>query len=117
MVAIIVGRAVNGGFSRNKRLRLCLDYGFRNGTESETLINCPDPSPGRQARSGGPGLLAGCGPRRGEAVSLTLERFQQRDGRWVIVDLRGKHGRVRTIPVPAWVKLAVDLGLESNGDY
>src|SRR5215469_480113 len=41
--------------------------------------------------------------------------LQQRDGRWVIVDLRGKHGRVRTIPVPAWVKLAVDLWTEAAG--
>ena len=58
-------------------------------------------------------LLVGCGLRRGEAVSLTLAHIQPRDGRWVIVDLRGKHGRVRTIPVPAWVKLAVDLWTEA----
>jgi hypothetical protein len=42
-------------------------------------------------------------------VALTVAHLQQRDGRWVIVDLRGKHGRLRTIAVPAWVKLAVDL--------
>src|ERR1035438_9119114 len=30
------------------------------------------------------------------------------DGRWCIVDLLGKHGRVRTVPMPAWVKLAID---------
>ena len=36
-------------------------------------------------------------------------RSQQRDGRWVIVDLLGKHGRLRSIAVPAWVKQAVDL--------
>lgn len=26
---------------------------------------------------------------------------------WCIVDLIGKHGRVRTIPVPKWVKVAL----------
>ena len=31
-----------------------------------------------------------------------------RDGRWCIVDLLGKHGRVRTIPMPTWVKVAQD---------
>jgi integrase len=36
------------------------------------------------------------------------ELIQQRDGRWCIVDLVGKHGRVRTVPMPTWVKVAVD---------
>lgn len=27
---------------------------------------------------------------------------------WCIVDLRGKHGRVRTMPMPTWVKVAID---------
>jgi hypothetical protein len=26
----------------------------------------------------------------------------------VIVDLRGKHGRVRSIPMPGWAKAAID---------
>lgn len=30
------------------------------------------------------------------------------DGRWCIVDLIGKHGRVRTAPMPTWVKVAID---------
>jgi len=37
-----------------------------------------------------------------------MAHVQQRDGRWCIVDLYGKHGRVRTIPLPTWVKVAVD---------
>lgn len=36
-----------------------------------------------------------------------VEHIQQRDGRWVVADLVGKGGRVRTVPVPAWVKVAV----------
>jgi integrase len=31
-----------------------------------------------------------------------------REGRWVIVDLRGKGGRVRTVAIPIWVKHAID---------
>jgi transposase IS66 family protein len=35
--------------------------------------------------------------------------FQLREGHWVIADLRGKGGHIRTIPVPQWVKEAVDM--------
>ena len=35
-------------------------------------------------------VLLGCGLRREEVDSLTFEHIQQRDGRWVIVDLVGK---------------------------
>lgn len=78
-------------------------------SQSEALINAPDPSDlkGKRDRAA-LGLLVGCGLRREEAVRLNVEDLQQREGRWVIPDLRGKHGRVRTIPVPAWVKVAVD---------
>jgi integrase len=41
-------------------------------------------------------------------AALTFAHVQQRDGRWCIVDLVGKHGRVRTAPMPAWVKMAID---------
>ena len=53
-------------------------------------------------------ILVGCGLRREEATRLTFEDVEQRDGRWVIVDLRGKRGRIRTVPMPAWVKVAID---------
>jgi site-specific recombinase XerD len=53
-------------------------------------------------------VLLGCGLRRSEVAALTFAHVQQRDGRWCIVDLLGKHGRVRTAPMPAWVKIAID---------
>jgi site-specific recombinase XerD len=53
-------------------------------------------------------LLIGCGLRRQEAARLVLDQVQQRDGRWCIVDLTGKHNRVRTIPMPPWAKAAID---------
>ena len=54
-------------------------------------------------------LLIGCGLRRAEVTTLRLEDFQLREGHWVIADLRGKGGHIRTIPVPQWVKEAVDM--------
>jgi len=54
------------------------------------------------------GLLLGCGLRRSELANLEIERIQRRDGHWAIVDLVGKAGRVRTVPVPLWVKTTID---------
>jgi integrase len=53
-------------------------------------------------------MLIGCGLRRGELLALTLESIQQREEHWVIADLVGKGGHVRTVPIPEWVKSAID---------
>ena len=53
-------------------------------------------------------LLLACGLRRHEAVALTLDAVQQREEHWAIVDLVGKAGHVRTVPVPDWVKRELD---------
>jgi site-specific recombinase XerD len=53
-------------------------------------------------------LLVGCGLRRTELAELDVERMQQREGRWVLVDVKGKGSRLRSVPVPAWAKAAVD---------
>jgi integrase len=53
-------------------------------------------------------MLIGCGLRRAELLALTLESIQQREEHWVIADLVGKGGHMRTVPMPAWVKAAVD---------
>ena len=46
--------------------------------------------------------------RRAEAASLTFDRIQQRDGRWVLVDIVGKRNKVRSVPMPSWTKQAID---------
>src|SRR5450432_3599215 len=53
-------------------------------------------------------LLLACGLRRHELAALTFGHLQQREGHWAIVDLRGKAGHVRTIPVPDWVHCLLD---------
>jgi integrase len=60
-------------------------------------------------------VLIGCGLRRSEAASLTLEHVQQRDGRWVLVDLIGKRDKIRSIPMPNWAKAAIDEWSKSSG--
>ena len=53
-------------------------------------------------------VLLGCGLRRAELVSLDIADIQSRQEHWAVVDLIGKGGRVRTVPMPLWVKEAVD---------
>ena len=60
-------------------------------------------------------ILIGCGLRRGELLSLHLESIQQREEHWVIADLIGKGGHIRTVPIPAWVKAAIDAWTGATG--
>jgi integrase len=58
-------------------------------------------------------LLIGCGLRRAELLGLTMNSIQLREEHWVIADLVGKGGHIRTVPIPLWVKQAVDAWTES----
>jgi integrase len=53
-------------------------------------------------------MLFGCGFRRSELVGLELDEIQMRQSHWAVVDLKGKGGHIRTVPIPAWVKAALD---------
>jgi site-specific recombinase XerD len=53
-------------------------------------------------------LLVGCGLRRADLVALRAEDLQIREEHSVIADLIGKGKHVRTVPVPIWVKQAID---------
>ena len=46
--------------------------------------------------------------RREEASRLDMSHLQMREGRWVLADIRGKRGRVRTVALPASAKAAID---------
>jgi site-specific recombinase XerD len=58
-------------------------------------------------------VLSACGLRRHEAVALEIAHLQQREQHWAIVDLRGKAGHTRTVPVPDWVKRVLDEWLQA----
>lgn len=59
-------------------------------------------------------VLLACGLRRHEAVDLDFGHIQQRDEHWAIVDLKGKAGHTRTIPVPEWLKNVLDQWLQAT---
>jgi integrase len=60
-------------------------------------------------------VLVGCGLRRSELTALTLHHLQQREARWVWIDLVGKGNRLRSVPVPNWAKRRIDDWLEAAG--
>jgi site-specific recombinase XerD len=76
--------------------------------QAQLLLDAPDTSTLKGGRD--VALLAvalGCGLRRSEIVSLTFEQIQTREGRWAIIDLNGKHQRIRSIAMPLWAKEAI----------
>ena len=60
-------------------------------------------------------MLFGCGLRRSELAGLELDEIQMRQGHWAIVDLIGKGGHVRTVPIPHWAKQALDDWISAAG--
>jgi integrase len=52
--------------------------------------------------------LLACGLRRAELVALRMQDLQIREDHWVIADLMGKGKRIRGVPMPVWVKAAID---------
>src|ERR1700692_1484223 len=99
------------GIARIKSVR---SYGVRVGNwlslrQAQALLSAPDVRTKKGLRDRAMfATLLGRGLRRSELTNLTMKHVQQRDSRWCIVDLVGKHQRVRTIPMPAWVKNGLD---------
>ena len=90
----------------SKGVRLC---NWLTAKQAQALLNAPDASTPKGLRDRAIlAVLLGCGLRRSEVAALTFKHIHQRDGRWSIVDLVGNHGRVRTVPVPTWAKVAID---------
>ena len=84
--------------------------------QAQTLIGLPDVSTTKGLRDRAIlAVLLGCGLRREECAALTVEHVQQREGRWVLVDLVGKRSKTRSVPMPAWAKAAIDAYTVDSG--
>src|ERR1700719_2924115 len=102
---------VKGGASKSVRVGHWLSL-----QQAQKLLNTPEVTTKKGLRDRAMlAILLGCGLRRSEVAALTLKHTQQRDNRWCIVDLVGKHGRVRTIPMPTWVKVGIDAWTQAAG--
>jgi len=103
-----------------RRVKSSKKLGIRLGNwltadEARRLWQLPDPATLKGKRDRAIlALLLGCGLRRRELTELTLGHLQRREDHWAILDLVGKAGHVRTIPVPDWVKRTIDDWLISS---
>jgi len=116
----LAGEAVDNGLlapdlaAGIARVKSVKSVGIRTGNwlsllQAQALLTAPDATTLKGIRDRAIiAVLLGCGLRRSEVAALTFTHIQQRDGRWCIIDLRGKHGRIRTAPVPTWVKVSID---------
>jgi integrase len=87
-----------------------------SGDQAKELLNAIPQSTLRGRRDAAMiGLLLGCGLRRSESVALRLDQIQLREGHWVVADLYGKGGRLRTVPIPGWSKALIDRWLRTSG--
>jgi site-specific recombinase XerD len=108
------------GIGRVKGVR---SEGVRTGNwltrnQAQALLDAPDASTLKGLRDRALlAVLIGTGLRRTETASLTFAHVQQREGRWAIVDIVGKRGKVRTVPMPSWAKAAIDEWAEAVGIY
>ena len=99
------------GISRVKGVK---QLGFRSGNwlsveqSSEVLKHACGDSMRAKRDYAMLAMLFGCGFRRSELVGLELDDIQMRQRHWAVVDLIGKGGHIRTVPIPAWVKAALD---------
>ena len=118
--------AANGLLDRDtaasiKEVRGVKTAGTRTGNwltqaDAQQLLDAPGRAHGQgRARPRRAGRAAGLGLRRAELAALTFAHVQQRDGRWAVVDLVGKGQRVRTVPIPAWTKAAIDAWAGLHG--
>lgn len=118
--------ADNGGLDQQtaitiKNIKGARNEGRRMGNwlsreAAQAWVNAPDISTLKGVRDRALlAVLLGCGLRRAEAAALTFKHLQQREGRWVIVDLFGKRDKVRSVPVPAWMKAAIDDWSSQSG--
>ena len=84
--------------------------------QAQRLLNAPDASTLKGLRDRAIlAVMLGGGLRRAEVAALTFDHVQQREGRWVIVDLVGKGNRTRTVPIPSWAKAAIDAWAAGAG--
>jgi len=104
-------RAVKGARSEGRRTGNWLTR-----EQAQVWLGAPDRRTTRGLRDRALlAVLIGCGLRRSEAAGLTFEHVQQRDGRWVLVDLVGKRDKIRSVPMPNWAKAAIDEWSRASG--
>jgi integrase len=77
--------------------------------QAKELLTVPDRSKIKEKRDYAIlALLLDCALRRQELASLDVDGIEMPEARWVLPDLGGKGGRVRTVAIPLGVKHGID---------
>jgi len=114
----LVDPMLAGGIARVKGVK---SFGVRTGNwltpqQAEHLIEAPDTTCLKGIRDQAIlAVMIGSGIRRSEVADLRFKHIQVKENRWAIVDLVGKGKRVRTVPIPAWVKTTIDRWVNAAG--
>lgn len=114
----LIDQALANGIANVKGVK---SQGVRAGNwltlpQAQELISSPDVATFKGLRDRAIlAVMVGAGLRRSEVATLEFRHIQQREGRWVFVDLVGKGNRVRTVPIPSWTKAALDAWTGAAG--
>lgn len=85
--------------------------------EMRQLLALPDTSTSKGLRDYALLSVAlACGLRAFELSLLTWDHIQKVGSTWVIMNLQGKHGRVRTVPIAEYAMNALNAYRKINGD-
>lgn len=104
-------RAVKGARNEGRRIGNWLTR-----EQAQMWLNAPDAHTLKGLRDRALlAVLIGCGLRRAEAATLSFDHVQQREGRWVLVDLIGKRDKIRSVPMPNWTKASIDAWSQAAG--
>ena len=113
--------SIRGDRGRNRERRRRPPLGHLDGQLADPQADPPAPGRPRPGNDQGPerpgvaGVFGGVRVKAGELAGLEFGDVAQREGRWAIVDLVGKHGRVCTVPMPSWVFAALDKWAAAAG--
>lgn len=114
----LVDQSIANGVAKVKGVK---QQGMKAGNwlskeQAQALINAPDITTLKGLRDRAIlAIMVGSGLRRSEVAFLSLKDIQQREGRWVIVDIVGKGNRVRSVPISGWSKVAIDEWTKAAG--
>jgi integrase len=103
---LLAAGTINGRLAAVRRVKGAKKLGVRLGnwltaTEARILSQFPDAQSLKAKRDRALlAILLGCGRRLGNSPKLDFDHLQRRDEPWAIVDLVGKGGHIRTVPVP-----------------
>lgn len=106
-------RAISGIPAR--KLRGDLTGNWLTGDQASALLSAPPDTLIGKRDKAVLALFLGTGLRREELTRLTLDQIQTRENRRMIVNLRGKGNRIRSVAIPVWADKTINQWTAAAG--